>query len=241
MTDDNARIPAPPGEPRAAYRDRNRDYVPDGLFPDGGTKNRVLVGPSDSALVLKHGRADELNRDATWQWVQVSANGDPERGEHWSQFRGHHVLVDVQYRQANRREVNDWKGRDEIRAEGEWQLFFNRTQVLDGQCTKNVLADLTRIAQSAQRLLDHEAVDWTSNVPYRDQLVGRKVWYREVPAIVSREILSQGCVLLKPDGAEKFPPPVWSRDKDEGEYDDCEDDEAKVEILSPHIWWWRDR
>lgn len=226
--------------PHPARRDRTRNYVPDGLFPEGETKNRVLVGAGDTPLVLKHGHADEANRAATWQWVDVSGP-DPEIGAHWSMFRGHHVLVDVHYRQANRREVNDWKGRDEIRAEGEWQLFFNRTQVLDGYCTTNVLADLVQIAQSAQRLLDHEAVDWSSNVPYRDQLLGRKVWYREVPAIVVREVLSQGCVILKPDGADKFPPPVWSWDKDEGTYDDCEDDEAKVELLSSQIWWWRDR
>lgn len=237
-------------EKRPAYRDRNRGYVPDGLFPEGETKNRVLIGPGDDPRVLKHGLADELNREHTWQWVKVAGPEIPDQWrpadapsspDHWSLFEGHHVLVDVQYRQANRREVNDWKGRDEIRAEGEWQLFFNRVQVLDGYCTKNVLADLVKIAQLAQRLLDHEAVDWCSSVPYAEQLVGRKVWYREVPAIVSRDVLSQGCVILEPDGAEKFPPPVWSRDKGEGEYDGCEDDTAKVEILSPHIWWWRDR
>lgn len=220
-------------------RDRNRNYVPEVLFPVGDTSNRVLVGPSDKPLVLKHGQADELNRDATWQWVDVSRLDDPEIGEHWSLFEGHHVLVGVQYRQANRREVSHWKGRDEIRAEGEWSLHFNRTQVLDGYCTKNVLADMVRIATAAQRLLDHGAVDWMSQVPYADQLRGRRVWYREVPAVVSGDVLSQGCVLLRPDGAAKFPPPVWSHDKEEGEYDDSEDDQVKTEILDPHIWWWR--
>lgn len=225
---------------------RNEGYVPDGLFPQGPTDHRVLVGPSDRPRIFKHGKADELNRDQTWHWVKIS--GDQEPGtpaeldggaEHWSQFRGHHVLVDIAYRQQNRREVNYWKGRDEIRAEGAWVLRFNRTQVWEGWCTTNLLWDLHRIADTAMRLREHPVIDWMSDVPYARQLEGRKVWFRKTPAIISRVLMDQGCVMLQPDGASVFPPPQSQLDHLE-QYDSSDDERVKVDLLDPHVWWFRD-
>lgn len=229
-------------------RDRSSGYVPDGM-PTGPTDNRVLVGPSDRPLVLKHGLPDELNRDGTWWWAQTggrqpdesvpAAMPDGAQAEHWSHFMGHKVLVDVAYRPQNRREVNDWKGRDEIRPEGNWLIRFNRTQVWEGWCTLDFAADLRRIATTAERLLAHDAVDWMSQVPYSRQLEGRAVWYRSTAARVASVVLDQGCVMLRPEPpVERFPPPQYALDRLQ-EYDDSEEDEVKVDLLDSNVWWWR--
>ena len=69
----------------------------------------------------------------------------------------------------------------------------------------------------------------------RDKLVGRKVWWREEPAIITM-FLDDACVVMEPDGLEKFKPTAY-RD----EIDDEEDQfRVKNTIHSPHIWWYRD-
>ena len=47
---------------------------------------------------------------------------------------------------------------------------------------------------------------------FKDELLGRKVWYKEEPAIITRYIgQGQCCVILEPDGFEKFKTPIgWS-------------------------------
>lgn len=67
-----------------------------------------------------------------------------------------------------------------------------------------------------------------------DKEVGRKVYYRDEPAFVERVVLDQGCVILKKDGSGDFKRAVWDDDWDEA------DSTIKDDILSNHIWWFRD-
>lgn len=68
-----------------------------------------------------------------------------------------------------------------------------------------------------------------------DEEIGRKVYYKDEPAIIEMAILDQGCVVLKKDASGNFKKPVWD---DEGWQD--EDSTVKEDILSDHIWWFRD-
>lgn len=218
--------------------DRNDHYVPDRLFLEG-RPGWVEIGPPHhgSRHLAREtiGAPDEYNRDTHWRWADVSGDGT-----HWSLFEGHHVQIDIEFHTENRREVNGWKGRDEIRAEGAWTLALNRQQVWRGLVRANPLDQLLEIRRVAQRLIEHEAIDWRSGVPLAEQFLGRRVYYRETPAVVSSvSCLDQGCVILKPVGVIDFPPAVWSLDRD-GE-EDAERDEAKADLLCPHVWWSRDK
>lgn len=225
------------------YRDRNDNYVPDGLFLtsrpqraelgtryDDETETRVPVRGQ-----VAHGLADELNRESRWQWADVSGDGT-----HWAHFRGHRVQIDVAFSTENEREVNEWKGRDEIRPAGVWTIALNRQQCWEGFIAPDPLASLRQIPAVIEKLLDHAAIDWFDEKPAAEQLLGRRVYYERFPAVISStSVFDQGCVMLKPVGAEFFPPAAY--DLDEGDDDPFERCEYKVDLLSPHVWWWRNK
>ncbi|WP_030917258.1 hypothetical protein [Streptomyces sp. NRRL B-24720] len=219
-------------------KDRTDGYVPDGLYLQGRPHLVEIAPPRDGQYVTARetlGLADELNREDHWRWADVSGNGT-----HWSHFEGHHVQIDIGFHTENRREVNQWKGRDEIRAEGTWTLALARQQVWEGCIRRNPLDELIEIRRIAQRLIYHEAIDWRSSKPVAEQLLGRRVYYQRVPAVVSgTSVLSQGCVMLKPVGVDLFLPHVSCLANDEEDH--WNRDEVKVELLSPDVWWWRDK
>ncbi|MER7814568.1 hypothetical protein [Streptomyces sp. NPDC096153] len=220
-------------------RDRTDGYVPEKLLLSGRPHFVEIAPPRDGRPVLARqtvGLADEYNREDTWFWADTSGDGT-----HWSRFEGHHVQIDVELHTTNRREVNHWKGRDEIRAEGTWTLALARQQVWEGYLRTNVLDQLLTIRRIAQQLLDHPAIDWRDEKPAAEQLLNRRLYYDRTPAVVSStSVLSQGCVMLKPVGVALFPPHVSTLDRDEDD-DPYERDEIKVDLLDSRIWWWRDK
>lgn len=181
--------------------------------------------------------ADESNGGAGngvhWFWADVSGDGS-----HWSHFEGHGMQVDVELHTYNEREQNDWKGRDEIRASGEWQLSLNRQVMADGYFGKDVGAALRKIDRLIGKLEGHDALDHRIATPYREQLIGRRVFYRETPAVVT-SLTGDGCVMLRVVGRDHFPPAAWQVDRDDDELEPELDDEVKVELTSDGIWWWR--
>lgn len=219
-------------EKRPAYRDRNDHYVPDHL--SSGGRNITTLTTRDEPLPLRLALADELNRERHWWWADVSGDGT-----HWSQFDGHHHLVDITYNTWNRREVNAWKGRDEIRKDGRWTISINREQVWEGLC-RDALEDLLTIRRTVQRLLDHDAINWNDGQSAAEQLLGRKVWFERTAAVVSdTSVLDQGYVMLKPEGVDAFPCLQSQLDATDPDLD--ENDEIKVDLLSRGVWWWRGR
>ncbi|MFG3136141.1 hypothetical protein ACGFZA_07945 [Streptomyces sp. NPDC048211] len=218
--------------------DRNDGYVPDGLHLDGRPHFVEIAPPRNGQSVLARetfGLADRRNRENQRQWVDVSGNGT-----HWSQFDGHRIQVDIEFHTTNRREVNDWKGRDEIRAEGTWTLALARQQVWEGFLHRSPLDQLLEVRRIALLLQGHDAINWRDATSVAEQLAGRRVYYQRTPAVVSSaSVLSQGCVMLKPVGVAEFPAHISSIDK--GEEDGWDRDEVKVDLLSSDVWWWRDK
>ena len=76
-----------------------------------------------------------------------------------------------------------------------------------------------------------------NSINFDKKAIGRKVWWRSEPAIVTSYIHRQACVILEPDGIAQFTVPPEFAKEDPDYY---EDGDVKAEILSPHIWWFRD-
>lgn len=76
---------------------------------------------------------------------------------------------------------------------------------------------------------------WLNEIDYDKKMIGRKVWWRSQPAIITRWIKGQACVILEPDGIERFKKPA------EYKNDDMFDDEEyiKTSIFDKHICWFR--
>lgn len=71
---------------------------------------------------------------------------------------------------------------------------------------------------------------------YDKSCIGRKVWWRSEPAIITHYCKGQACVILAPDGIDTFTvPPEFA--KEEPYY--YSDGDVKTHILDKHIWWFR--
>jgi hypothetical protein len=73
---------------------------------------------------------------------------------------------------------------------------------------------------------------------WREELLNRKVYYRDDPAFVSRIVEDQGCVILTPEKGVFSIPEHAVGDKEFSHfYEDR--DSLKVDYLDPNIWWHR--
>ncbi len=75
-----------------------------------------------------------------------------------------------------------------------------------------------------------------NEIDFDKNVIGRKVWWRSEPAIVTSYISGQACVMLEPDGIPQFTTPA------EFANEGCEyyfDSDVKADILDEHIWWFR--
>lgn len=154
-------------------------------------------------------------------------------------FDGHRLLHEIRFRDYNYVKESHLSG-DEVRKGGVCEIVINGLT-----CSSFFYRDIEWALLSARerlaKLHDHPIQIWDEDV--RKSLIGRKVYYREFPAVVTMLIEDQGCVILEPDHPDRthFPPCPWELEdaKDGDLVDMSENDRAKVELDSPHIWWWR--
>lgn len=76
-----------------------------------------------------------------------------------------------------------------------------------------------------------------NSIDFDKKVVGRKVWWRSEPAIVTQYVSKQACVILEPDGIYRFTIPAQFAKEDPDYY---EDGIVKADILDRNIWWFRD-
>lgn len=76
-----------------------------------------------------------------------------------------------------------------------------------------------------------------NSILFRPKAIGRKVWWRSEPAVITRYVDRQACVILEPDGIDHFTVPAEFA-KEDSEY--YEDRTVKADILDRNIWWFRD-
>ena len=85
--------------------------------------------------------------------------------------------------------------------------------------------------------LDEHPLD-LNEYGYAEKMIGRKVWWRSEPAIITDWIDDgQACVILEPDGIEKSTTPAEFAEEEGDDY--YEDGFVKTEIFDQHIWWHR--
>ena len=149
------------------------------------------------------------------------------------EFDGHRILIDVNLRSRNYLKSSYLSG-DEIRKSCSAQIIFNGEQVYEVS-GREPLDTLLKVHSTIERLLDMPVQLWSAKE--RGAIVGRKIYYHSAPAIITRAIWDQGCVIIEPDGVDLFPRQPW-----QAEDGDCCYDlrSVKDDILTPHIWWWRD-
>lgn len=75
---------------------------------------------------------------------------------------------------------------------------------------------------------------WLSERNWKENAIGRKIWYHEQPTII-QSVTSDNELWIIPDGIDCFKAPAYW----DGDYDDYEDG-LITELLSPNIYWFRD-
>lgn len=142
------------------------------------------------------------------------------------QFDGEPVCWGINYAPYNHARYRH--GEFEARTIG--NVFITR----NGEKFCDVRGSIERAKCMIDDFLEHpmnlNKIDFDKNV------IGRKVWWRSEPAVVTSYISGQACVILEPDGITQFTTPAEFAD------DGCEyyfDGDVKADILDKHIWWFR--
>ena len=151
-------------------------------------------------------------------------------------FDGHRICTRIEINESNYLKTSELSG-DEIRKGGSVKVWMNGLQVY---------SDFVRSWESGMaRARDYINKVFSGTFPLKPwdpddwkALEGRKVFYREIPSLIDHVIPHQNCVIVVPDGVKAYPPAPWHNDR--GDYDEYENRSAKVEVDSPHIWWWRE-
>lgn len=99
---------------------------------------------------------------------------------------------------------------------------------------RNMEYGLAKAQYFLVKLLE-ECPVWLSERNWKENTIGKKIWYNNQPAIITK-INSENELWIEPDGIEKFEaPPYW----DKYLYKDYEDG-MYVDLLSEDVCWHRD-
>lgn len=160
-------------------------------------------------------------------WLKYDKPDGTHRWIPWVDKLTHRPCFEINIREGNH--IKTKYGDDDIRGSVFCEIFLNGDKVYEFG-TRDIEYAAAKAVVLKSELMEHP-FDFTNP----DKEIGRKVFYKDEPAIVERVILDQGCVILKKDAPGNFKTPVWD---DEGWED--EDSTIKEDILSDHIWWFRD-
>lgn len=144
-------------------------------------------------------------------------------------FAGHRVEIDVILESRNYLKESHLSG-DEIRKGGSGKIIADREVVFEF-FFRDIQGALLRAHHLIGELSESPS-GWMSKRE-RDNLLGRKLFYREHPAIVEKLLVDQGCLILRTEDGKPFPPPVYHDAGDETEAT------VKVEVTDHNIWWFR--
>lgn len=205
------------------------------MAEDWGVGNKANAKPFGMAKVgnaeveLIHGEHPHSRRDKS---VYARFKGGSIEA-----FSGHRVLKRIEIEESNYLKTSGLSG-NEVRPACVCRIFFDDRQVYEfgGRRADYTLLKAREVITRLEELPVQLWLDWDK------ELIGRKVWYREDPAIIARYINDQGAVILRADGCQ-FRPAAWQKNDPEElamMEADGEMEEIKDDILSPHIWWFRD-
>ncbi len=143
-----------------------------------------------------------------------------------TEFDGHFILWGFEYFPTTYLKSSGLSG-DEWRKGGEIRYFKNRKQVYSEFCREPLIAH-NLIGATLLKLMDF---------PWDQVKIGAKVWYRDLPCVVTMILEDQGCVILEREDKKDFPDAVW-HDQSDGAMGEGEDT-VKIEIISESIYWYR--
>lgn len=100
-------------------------------------------------------------------------------------------------------------------------------------CREGIDMAKVLINRISKHPIGFNCINWDKHV------IGRKVWWRSEPAIITNFIKhGQACVILEPDGIDKFTTPAEFAEEEGDDYY-CGGN-VKTDIFDKHIWWFRD-
>jgi hypothetical protein len=156
---------------------------------------------------------------------------EPRKEKRWHvgdvEFDGHHTLWGFEYFPTTYLKSSGLSG-DEYRKGGEIRYFRDRKQVYSEFCREPLLAS-NKIGATLLKLMDF---DWNSLG------IGKKVWYRELPCVVTMIIEEQGCVILERENKKDFPNDVWHKEEQDGDMGKGKST-VKVDVIQDPVFWYR--
>lgn len=146
-------------------------------------------------------------------------------GEPWN---GHNVLWSFSYEPYTYLKESELSG-DEWRKGGNIKIFR------DGIC---VLKDFCREPERAAVVIRGE-LEACMRVDWEGCVVGRKIYYKDYPAVI-KDLLDEGELLLATEDGSDFP--LWAFQIENAKEGDTYRDwtnTTKVHATDKNIWWWR--
>lgn len=147
-------------------------------------------------------------------------------------FDGHRPLIEFCFVPVNYVKRSELSG-DEIRKGGEVKFLFDGVLVYSEFCREYGRA-LEIIGYKIPLLLEHPI---GHDLREPEKIVGRKVYYRDVPAVVGKYDPEEGTVTLVPERGHEFKAPARYNDDDNPPFEAQTYD--RVDIFSAHVWWFR--
>lgn len=148
------------------------------------------------------------------------------KGNFITGFDGHRKPIKIEIEEFNYLKESELSG-DQIRKGGSVKVFLNDVQIYDDFCRNYEMG----YRKASQFILDMEMNwDWFPNKV--EQKIGKIVGYYEQLMVIKRVIIDQACLVLETLDGKPMKRRLWQEDDDELE------STAKVEITSPHIWWY---
>ena len=190
----------------------------------------VTIGKHDYPLVL--GEHPHSRSGSNSLYVDMRKNKDDVvTDDTVVGFSGNRTVFEVIVSTNNYVKRSGLSGND-VRAGGSYIIKADGIQIWEA-----FVRDVQRGLLEAHRIIDvlsEHSSNWLVKSD-RDNLAGRKIFYRELPCIITRLSVARGEVTIQRADGSVFPPPVYA--------DDDEDDEHETSICTSvtdsNIWWFR--
>ena len=148
-------------------------------------------------------------------------------------FDGYRSLFDIEITSNNYLKTSGLSG-NEVRKGGECKIKVNG-KVVHSFFHRDPQRALRKADRMIDRIIAHPV--WRGDVGPFQEMVGRKVYWREVPAVVTYWVEGEGSVLIEAEKGHKFVKPPYY---DEYDWEPDQEKVVKADLFDNHIWWWRD-
>ena len=177
-----------------------------------GTEHRLIYGEHP------HSRSDNRH------YVDMG-------GKELVGFDGNRILVDVVARSSNYLKSSYYSG-DQVRKGGTCAIFFNNIQVYEF-FFREIAWALRRANHLISTITEHSLRYWDPEEAKK--LVGRPIFYRDIPAFITRVIVDQGCIMVARRDGEFWPPAIYEENPENSD----REKEVKLDIIEPttNIWY----